>query len=50
VQWFFFSEILPKFDLKNMISIVQRIFHGKNGPNLPDFEERKFQIMIFLFQ
>jgi hypothetical protein len=47
---FFLSEILRNFDFKNMISIVQRILHGKNGPNLLDFEERKFQIMTFLFQ
>jgi hypothetical protein len=47
---FFLSEILPNFDLENIISTIQRIFHEKNGPNLPDFEERKFQITTFLFQ
>jgi hypothetical protein len=33
----FFGEILPIFDLKIWFQPIQRIFHGKNGPNLPDF-------------
>jgi len=37
------GEISPNFDLKNMISTYkQRIFHGKNGQNLQNFEEIKF--------
>jgi hypothetical protein len=39
---FFSSKILPIFDLKNMISIMQKKIHAKN---LPKFD--KFQIIVF---
>ncbi len=34
----FFGEILPNFDLKNMISTYTKDFARKNGPNSPDFQ------------
>jgi hypothetical protein len=39
---FFIGKILPNFYLKNMVFdlTVQRIFHGKNGPNLSDYQKR----------
>jgi hypothetical protein len=41
----FTSKFLPNFNLKNMVSTyIQRVFHWKNGPNLPDFEFPNFQI------
>jgi hypothetical protein len=40
--YFFGGEILPNFDLKNMNPPIQRIFHGKNGPNSPDFKKKQF--------
>jgi hypothetical protein len=33
----FIGEILPSFDLKIRFQPIQSIFHGKNGPNSPDF-------------
>jgi hypothetical protein len=39
--FFFLGQILPHFDhLKNMISTYTKIFHGKNGPNSPDFKKK----------
>jgi hypothetical protein len=39
---FFGGPHLSRFDLNNMISTyTKRIFHGKNGPNLPGFQEKK---------
>jgi len=41
----FTSKFLPNFNLKYMVSTyIQRVFHWKNGPNLPDFEFPNFQI------
>ncbi len=41
----FFGEISPNFDLKNMVLTYKgqqkEFFHGKNGPNSPDFKEEK---------
>jgi phosphorylcholine metabolism protein LicD len=39
---FFTSKILPNFDLKNMISTMQSIFHAKKWPKFA-----KFQIIVF---
>ncbi len=38
--FFFVCEILPNFNLK--------IFHGKNGPNSPDFEKKVPDRQIFM--
>jgi hypothetical protein len=36
------AKFSPNFGLKNMISInIKGFFHGENGPNLPDFKEKK---------
>ncbi len=46
----FTSQILPNFNLKNMVSTyMQRVFHCKNGPNFPDFKLKKFQIAKVLW-
>jgi hypothetical protein len=39
----FWGKISPNFNLTKYEFNLQRIFHGKNGPNLPDFEKHKFQ-------
>jgi hypothetical protein len=42
MQWFVFGQNIAKFQPKKIKSEpVQRRFHGKNGPNLPDFKETK---------
>jgi hypothetical protein len=44
----FIGKISRNFNLKNMISTyTQAFYHGENGPNSPDFEERNFQIARF---
>jgi hypothetical protein len=45
--FFVCGEISPNFDLKNMILANTRIFHGKNGPNSPNFTPKKPQIVRF---
>jgi hypothetical protein len=48
VLYFLGGKILPKFDLKSMISIPTKDFHGKNYRNSPDFrKEKKIQIVRF---
>jgi len=38
--FFLCGDTSPNFDLKNMIlSFIQMNFHGKNGPNSPDFQK-----------
>jgi hypothetical protein len=38
---FFWLNISPNFDQFFLISTyIQRISHGKNGPNLPNFKEK----------
>jgi hypothetical protein len=40
------GEYSPNFDLEDMISTstTDFSFHGKNGPNSPDFKRKKFQV------
>jgi hypothetical protein len=38
------SVFFVKYQHENMISIIQRIFHGKNGLNF----KKKYQIVEFL--
>jgi len=49
MQWFVFGQNIAKFQPKKIKSEpVQRRFHGKNGPNSPDFKEtKKIQITRF---
>jgi hypothetical protein len=42
----FIGKVLPNFNLGNMISTTQRIFHEENDPNMPNFNENQFQIAI----
>jgi len=46
----FIGKISPNFNLKNLISTYTQVFLSwrKWRPNLPHFEERKFQIAQFL--
>jgi hypothetical protein len=47
---FFRGEILPNFNLKNMILTYTKGFSWKKkGPNFPDFEGIKIQISRFLW-
>ncbi len=41
------GKFLSHLTFKIWFQPIQRIFHGKNGPNLPDFRENKFQISRF---
>jgi hypothetical protein len=43
------GEFSPNLDLKNMISTYIKDFHGKNGPNSPDFEFLKLQIARVIY-
>jgi len=43
VFFFKLGEILSNFDLKNVISAYKKDFSWTNGPNSPDFQEKKIQ-------
>jgi hypothetical protein len=45
----FFGEILPNFDLKNMISSYTKDFPWKKWPKFVRFPIKKFQIIRFLW-
>jgi ribosome recycling factor len=45
---FIWGEISSNFDLKNMISTIQKSISWKNFPNSPNFEGKKIQITNFL--
>jgi len=47
--FFFFGEILPNFDLKNMISTYTKDFPPKKWPKFIRFPIKKFQIIRFLW-
>jgi hypothetical protein len=47
----FTRKFSPNLNLENMISTYTKKtkkINKKKGPNLPDFKERTFQIIIFL--
>ncbi len=50
VFFFIIGEFSANFDLENMISSYRKGFFRskKNGPNSPDFEEKKFKSLFFL--
>jgi hypothetical protein len=45
---FFWGEILPNFDLRNMISTYAKDFPWKKWPKFARFPIKKFQIIRFL--
>jgi len=43
----FWVKISPHFDLKNMISTIQKTFHEKKDPNSPECKGKKSKLPEF---